>query len=433
MPQVSKSCILFSINVIFVGQNNTMNKILRKVKVIDSRSKYHSQVVDIKIENGIITEIAKSIKSEKGFEVIEHENLHVSEGWFDSSVSFGEPGFEERETIKNGLDTASKSGFTAVAFNPNTNPVLDNQALINFVKQKANGHTTKLYPIAAMTKDSDTHNLAELFDMKNAGAVAFGDYKKPIENANVLKLALQYVQDFDGLVVAFSQDKHIKGSGIANEGETSTKLGMKGIPNLSEDLQIARNLLLLEYTGGKLHIPTISTKKSAELIKEAKAKGLNVTCSVAVHNLFFTDEVLEGFDSNYKVNPPIRTKEDVQALIKGLKNGTIDMITSDHNPLDIEHKKLEFDKATDGIIGLETAFGALNSMLPLDLIIEKLTLSKSVFKIENNPIEIGQKANMTLFNPDVSYVFSEKDIFSKSKNSPFIGKKLKGKVYRVIS
>ncbi len=409
-----------------------MNIILKKAKIIDSRSTYHHQVVDIKIEKGIITEISKSIKPEKGFEVIEHENLHVSEGWFDSSVSFGEPGFEERETIKNGLDTASKSGFTAVALNPNSNPVLDNQALINFVKQKASGHTTKLYPIAAMTQDSDTHNLAELFDMKNAGAVAFGDYKKSIENANVLKLALQYVQDFDGLVIAFSQDKNIKGSGIANESESSTKLGMKGIPNLSEDLQIARNLLLLEYTGGRLHLPTISTKKSVELIKEAKAKGLNVTCSVAVHNLFFTDEVLEGFNSNYKVNPPLRTKEDAQALIKAVKNGTIDMITSDHNPLDIEHKKLEFDKATDGVIGLETTFGVLNSILPLDLIIEKLTLSKSIFNIVNNPVEVGQKANLTLFNPEGNYVFEQENILSKSKNSPFIGKKLKGKVYGVI-
>ena len=410
-----------------------MNTIIKQAKIIDSRSSFHNQKVDIKIENGIITEMAKSIKADKGFEVLEYENLHVSEGWFDSSVSFGEPGFEEREIIKNGLDVASKSGFTAVALNSNTNPVLDNQALINFVRQKAGNHTTKLYPIAALTKNSDTQNLAELFDMKNAGAVAFGDYKKPIDNANVLKLALQYVQDFDGLVVAFSQDKNIKGAGIVNEGETSTKLGMKGIPNLAEDLQIARNLLLLEYTGGKLHIPTISTKKSVELIKEAKAKGLNVTCSVAVHNLFFTDEAVFGFDSNFKVNPPLRSKEDVQALIKGVKNGTIDMITSDHNPLDIEHKKLEFDKATSGTIGLESAFGALNAILPLEVIIEKLTLSKAVFGIENNPIEVGQKANLTLFNPEGSATFSEKEILSKSKNSAFLGAKLKGKVYGVLS
>src|SRR5690606_37478207 len=200
-----------------------MNILIKQAVIVDSRSEFHNQKVDIKIENGTIAEIANNIKADKGFEVLEYENLHVSEGWFDSSVCFGEPGFEERETIKNGLDIASKSGFTAVALNPNTNPILDNQALINFVKQKANGHTTKLYPIAAMTKNSDTHNLAELFDMKNAGAVAFGDYKKTIVNANVLKLALQYVQDFNGLIIAFSQDKNIKGIGIVNEGETSTK------------------------------------------------------------------------------------------------------------------------------------------------------------------------------------------------------------------
>lgn len=409
-----------------------MNTIIKKAKIVDSRSEFHNQTVDIKIEKGIITEIAKNIAEAKGFDSIEHENLHVSEGWFDSSVSLGEPGFEERETIKNGLEAASKSGFTAIALNPNTNPALDNQALINFVRQKAQGAVTKLYPIAAMTQNSDTQNLAELFDMQNAGAVAFGDYKKPIENANVLKLALQYVQDFDGLVIAFSQDKNIKGIGIANEGETSTKLGMKGIPNLSEDLQVARNLLLLEYTGGKLHIPTISTQKSVELIRQAKAKGLNVTCSVAVHNLFFTDEVLQGFDTNYKVNPPLRTKKDVQALIKGLKNGIIDMITSDHNPLDIEHKKLEFDKATSGTIGFESAFGALHKILPLELVIEKLTRSKPVFGIENSPIEVGQKVNLTLFNPDITYTFSEDDILSKSKNSAFVGSKLKGKVYGVV-
>ncbi len=419
--------------MVSTAQHTPMNVIIRKATIIDNRSPFHKQKIDIKIEKGIITEIAKDIKFIDGFELIEYENLHVSEGWFDSSVSFGQPGFEERESIKNGLDVAAKSGFTAVALNPNTNPILDNQALIDFVIQKSKGAQTKLYPIAAMTKNSDAHNLAELYDMQKAGAIAFGDYKKPVENANVLKLAMQYVQDFGGLIIAFSQDKNIKGIGIVNEGETSTKLGMKGIPNLAEDIHIVRNLLLLEYTEGKLHIPTISTKKSVALIREAKAKGLQVSCSVAVHNLFFTDDALIGFDSNFKTNPPIRTKEDVEALLEGLKDGTIDMITSDHNPLDIEHKKLEFDKASDGIIGLETAFGALNTMLPLELLIEKLTLSKAVFNIENQPIAIGQQANLTLFDPDENYVFSEKDILSKSKNTPFIGKELKGKVHRVIA
>jgi len=408
-----------------------MITLIKNATIIDKRSEFNNQNADVKIENGIITDIAKDIQPENDFRIIEHDNLHISEGWFDSSVSFGEPGFEDSETIKNGLNVAEKSGFTAVALNPNTNPVLDNQALIHFVKQKAQNHKVALYPIGAITQNSDTIHLAELFDMKNAGAIAFTDYKKSIEDANLLKLALQYVQDFNGLIIAFSQDKNIKSNGTVNESQTSTKLGLKGIPNLAEDLQIARNLLLLEYTGGKLHIPTISTEKSVDLIRQAKAKGLNVSCSVAVHNLFFTDEILEGFDTNYKVNPPIRTQKDINALIKGLKDGTIDMITSDHNPIDIESKKLEFDKATDGIIGLETTFGVLNKILSLEIIIEKLTLPKSVFGIENTPIEVGQKANLTLFNPKIEYILEEKDILSKSKNSPFIGKKLKGKIYGI--
>jgi len=410
-----------------------MITLIKNTTIIDSRSRFNKQTLDVKINNGIITDIAKNIKIEQNFEIIEYDNLHISEGWFDSSVSFGEPGFEDSETIQNGLDVAQKSGFTAVALNPNTNPILDNQAFIHFVRQRAKNHQVALYPIGAITQNSDTINLAELFDMKNAGAIAFTDYKKPIENANVLKLALQYVQDFNGLIIAFSQDKNIKSNGIVNEGEISTKLGIKGIPGLVEELQIARNLLLLEYTGGKLHIPTISTEKSVDLIRKAKTKGLNVTSSVAVANLFFTDEVLENFDTNYKINPPIRTQKDIKALVEGIKDGTIDMITSDHNPVNIERKKIEFDKATDGIIGLETIFGVLNKILPLEIIIEKLTLSKSIFGIQNNPIEIDQKANLTLFNPETEYIFQEKNIFSKSKNSPFIGKKLKGKIYGIYT
>jgi len=410
-----------------------MITLIKNAIIIDTRSRFNNQRLDIKIENGIIIEIDRNIKTEQNFKIIEYDNLHISEGWFDSSVSFGEPGFEDSETIQNGLDVAMISGFTAVALNPNTNPILDNQALLHFVKQKAQNHLVALYPIGAITQNSNTYNLAELFDMKNAGAVAFTDYKKSIENANVLKLALQYVQDFNGLIIAFSQDKNIKSNGIVNESESSTRLGIKGNPNLAEDLQIARNLLLLEYTGGKLHIPTISTEKSVDLIRQAKRKGLKVSCSVAVANLFFTDEVLEGFDTNYKVNPPIRTQKDVKALVQGLQDGTIDMITSDHNPVAIERKKLEFDKATDGMIGLETIFGAINKILPLEITIEKLTFPKSIFGIENHPIEIGQKANFTLFNPEIEYTFEAKNILSKSKNSPFVGQKLKGKVYQTYT
>ena len=410
-----------------------MNTIIRDAKIIDSESPFHNQTVDILIVDGSIKKIGTSLPNTENATEVKLDNLHVSQGWFDSSVSLGEPGFEERETIANGLDVAARSGFTAIALQPNSYPIIDNQSQINFVKSKAYGHATQLFPIGALTKGSDGKDMTELFDMKNAGAVAFGDYNKSLDNANLLKIALQYVQDFDGLVIAFAEDSNIKGSGVANEGIVSTRLGLKGIPNLAEELQIARNFFLLEYTGGKLHIPTISTAKSVQLIKDAKAKGLNVTCSVAVHHLALTDSTLEGFDTRYKVSPPLRTEIDRKALLAGILDNTIDMITSDHNPIDIEHKKMEFDLAKNGTIGLESAFGALLTVLPLEKVIEKLTAGKATFGIESQTIAEGSKANITLFSPDAKSKFVKENILSKSKNSAFLGIEIKGKAYGIYN
>ncbi len=410
-----------------------MKLIIREAKIVDKQSSFHNQTVDLQIENGIFTKIGAKLPNPEKIEELQLENLHVSQGWFDSSVSLGEPGYEDRETIKNGLLVAAKSGFTAIALQPNSYPIIDNQSQINFVKSKAQNSATDLYPIGALTKNSDGKDLAELYDMKNAGAIAFGDYNKNIDNPNVLKIALQYTQDFNGLVIAFSEDTTIKGNGVANEGIVSTGLGLKGIPNLAEALSVTRNLYILEYTGGKLHIPTLSTAKSIALIKDAKAKGLQVTCSVAVHHLVLTDEKLHGFDTRYKVSPPLRTESDCIALCNGLKDGTIDMITSDHNPIDIEHKKMEFDHAKNGTIGLETAFGALQNILPLELIIEKLTGGKAVFGIEINPIEVGSKAEISMFNPNSESIFTKEMILSKSKNSAFLGEKMKGNVYGIFN
>lgn len=410
-----------------------MNLIIRNAKIIDIQSSFHNQIVDLQIEEGIIKQIGTNLSNLNGFEEIELEDLHLSEGWFDSSVSLGEPGLEEFETIANGLYVAAKSGFTSLALQPNSNPIVDQQAGIHFVKTRAAGFATQIYPIGALTKGSEGTDLAELYDMKNAGAVAFGDYNKNIDNSNLLKIALQYVQDFNGLVIAFSQDSKIKGSGVVNEGIVSTQLGLKGIPNLAEEIQISRNLSLLEYTGGKLHIPTISSAKSVQLIKDAKAKGLEVTCSVAVHNLTLTDEQLSGFDTRYKVTPPLRTDEDRKALLEGVLDNTIDMITSDHNPIAIDYKKMEFEGAKNGTIGLESAFGALLNVLPLDCIIQKLTYGKTVFSIEKSSINIGNNANITLFSTEGSWTFTKESILSKSKNSAFLGCEMKGKVYGIFN
>ena len=407
--------------------------ILKQAKIIDASSPFHNQTMDIKIENGTITQIEKEIQATSGFEVVNVPDLHVSQGWMDSSVSLGEPGYEDRESIENGLKVAAKSGFTAVALQPNSNPIIDNQAQVRFVLDRAKNQATALHPIGALTKGSEGTDLAELFDMKNAGAIAFGDYKKALQNANLQKIALQYVQDFDGLLIAFCQDTTLKGIGIANEGVVSTKLGMKGIPALAEELQVARNLFLLEYTGGKLHIPTISTQGSIKLIKEAKAKGLQVTCSVAVHNLVLNDEELMGFDTRYKVLPPLREEATRKALVEAVLDGTIDCITSDHNPLDIEHKKLEFDLAKDGTIGLESAFGALMTILPLEVIVDKLVSNKLVFNVFNPSVLVGNKADISLFTTEKEWIFAKENILSKSKNSTFLGKKMKGKVIGVYN
>ncbi|WP_198938428.1 dihydroorotase [Tenacibaculum holothuriorum] len=411
-----------------------MTTLLKSATIIDKSSPFHKQTKDILIENGVIQKIDDTINPSENTQIIELENLHISTGWFDTSASFGEPGYEERETIANGLTAAAKSGFTAVAVNPNTQPIVDNKAAIEFLKNKATFSATELYPIGALTQESKGIEMAELYDMQQSGAIAFGDYNKPISNDNLLKVALLYAQIFDGLVLSFPKNKSIAGDGIAHEGVNATRLGLKGIPALAEELQIARDLFLLEYTGGKLHIPTISTKKSVELIKEAKSKELNVTCSVAVHNLVLTDKELIGFDANTKVTPPLRTQEDVNALVEGVKNGVIDIITSDHNPIDVEYKKVEFAIAKNGTIGLESAFSALNTVLDTETIVECLTTKpKNRFNINTESINEGEKVNITLFNPNGTFTFTEDHIYSTSKNSIFLDKELKGKVYGIFN
>ncbi|WNH09711.1 dihydroorotase [Thalassobellus suaedae] len=410
-----------------------MNILIKSATIIDSKSEFHNTTQDLLIENGVITKIASTIKNPNNYQEIALENLHISQGWFDSSVCFGEPGFEERDTIKNGLKTAAASGFTTVAMNANTNPVIDSNSDITFVNSKASNNAVTLLPIGALTVGSQGIDLAELYDMNTAGAVAFSDYQKPISNPNLMKIALQYASNFNGLVCSFPQENKIAGHGVMNEHITSTTLGLKGNPSLAEELQIARDLFLLEYTEGKLHIPTISTAKSVALIREAKKKKLNVSCSVAIHNLYFTDDVLNDFNTHFKVLPPLRTQTDVDALIEGIKDGTIDMVTSDHNPIDIEHKKIEFDHAAYGTIGLESAFGALQSIFTIKKTIELLSKGKTRFGIETTPINIGNKVNISLFNPDTKYTFSTKNIVSKSKNAIFEGEVLKGQVYGIIA
>ena len=405
---------------------------LQSAKIIDPTSSFHGDRLDILICDGIIEKIDKKINADKAT-VIARDDLHLSSGWFDSNVSFGEPGYEERETLSHGLHVAATSGFAHIAYNTNTNPLPTTKADIAFLMRKTADTPTLIHPKAHITTKSKNNQLADLNDLSLAGAVGFSNNKTPIDNPHMLLLALQYARGFDGLIESFPLDPQLCVNGVMHEGIMSTSLGLTGIPNLAEEIRIRRDLSILAYTGGKLHIPTISTAQGVALIRQAKKENLDVSCSVAIHNLMLTDAELEGFDTRFKLMPPLRESSDQKALIKGIKDGTIDMVTSDHQPMDIEHKKMEFEHAAHGSIGLETAYGSLCALFDNQEAATLLSKGKERFGLETSSITKGNRLNVTLFNPEGHYTFSKNDIHSKSKNSIFDGHSLKGKVYGIIN
>lgn len=414
-----------------------MNLLIKQATVVNTQSPHHGKTVDILIERGVLTQIKKNIANEKGVKTVEEEGLCVSAGWLDMQANFCDPGNEHKETLENGLKTAAKGGFTGVCVMSGTNPPLHNKAQIEYVVNRAKGQLTDAFPVGTISYNQEGKDLSEMYDMQLAGAVAFSDFKKPVKDAGLILRALQYTQNINSFIITHADDKTISQGGQMNEGVTSTRLGLKGIPALAEELMIQRNLQILEYTGGRIHFPTISTKGSIDLIKKAKANGLRVTCGVAAHQLLLDETELEGFDTNYKVNPPLRAKEDVNALRRALENGTIDVVVSDHYPQDIESKDLEFDLADNGIVALQTAFNCLVSA------VSKLTPEKVGECLAENPravlglkpvvIKENEDANLTLFTLGGKTTFSEKQILSRSKNSPFIGKTLNGRVIAAIN
>ena len=409
-----------------------MNILVKSAKIIDPTSSYHGNTLDILIRNGKIDKIDKSLNAPKA-SVIQHKNLCVSLGWFDSSVSFGEPGYEERETLKNGLKVAAASGFTQIAYNTNTNPLPTSKADISFLLRSSAHTPTTLYPKGHITKQDNAQQLAELYDLSQAGAICFSNHKKPIDDPHLLLVALQYTRGFDGLVESFPFESQLAVNGVMHEGKVSTSLGLRGIPNLAEEIHIRRDLAILSYTGGKLHIPTISTSEGVGLIRQAKKDKLDVSCSVAIHNLMMTDEELEGFDTRFKLMPPLRESKDQKALLKGLKDGTIDMITSDHQPIDIEHKKVELEHAAYGSLGLETAFGSLCTMMDAEDAALLFNRGKERFGVSQQSIQIGAQADLTLFTADGTTTVSKESILSRSKNSAFLDKELNGTVIGIIN
>jgi len=414
-----------------------MQLIIQSAKVVDPSSPHNGKTVSIFIENGVIKQITGSrLQVPSNTQVIDIEGLHVSPGFFDMQVNFRDPGHEYKEDLLSGCAAATAGGFTGVAVMPGTQPPIHTKSEVEYVKRKTSGNIVDTFTVGAITQNTDGKELSEMYDMHSAGAIAFSDDKKPVSDAGLFMRALLYAKNFKGLILAHCDEKTISLHGHMNEGKTSTTLGLKGIPALAEEVMVARNIFLCEYAGGKMHFQSVSTARSVALIRDAKKKGLKITASVNSHHLALDDSALKNFDTASKVNPPLRTKEDMDALKKGLADGTIDAITSDHSPEDEENKKVEFDYAAFGMIGLEICFALANtySNLKLNDLIKKFVIRpREIFGLLVPKIKEKEKANLTLFLPNKEWKFEEKDIRSKSRNTPFIGKKMKGKIIGVIN
>ncbi len=436
-----------------------MQFLIRSAHVIDAASSFDGQVVDILVENGLIQQIGQNLAASAESRVIESANLHVSPGWVDMRVLAQDPGYEHKEDISSACRAAAAGGFTDIALLPNTQPVIDDKGTLGYVRRMAEGQPVSVHVIAAVTKKTAGEDFTEMLDLHHAGAVAFSDGTHPLQNPDLLLKTLQYLQPINGLLINRPEEQLLTRFGQMHEGVQSTLLGLKGIPALAEELIVERDIRLLHYvlsegTGAAdwgarvraevepvgtppdalLHFATISTARSVELIRQAKAAGLPVSCDVAIHQLVFDDSALAGFDTNLKVNPPFRLPDDVTALWAGLADDTIDAIVSDHSPQDAESKNLEFDQAEFGMIGLETAFAAAvtyNRMLPLPKLIGKFTTRpRQILRIPSCHIAEGQVATMTLFDPTHEWTYER--TFSKSKNSPFLGQSFTGRVVGTI-
>ena len=404
---------------------------VRNVIVQDTHSSHHGQEVDIRIEKGIIQSIVESITK------IDAPKM-ITPGLMDLSSHFNDPGTEYREDLITGLKTACEGGFTDVCILPNTLPAADNRSTIEYILTKGNKQVTSVHPLGALSKKLKGESLAEILDLKESGAVAFTDGIVPVMNAELLLKALQYVQKFNGLVISRPRDLSLSRAGQMHEGMVSTGLGLVGMSSLSEKVIIERDLSILAYTGGRLHIHGISTFESVALIAKAKKSGLAVTCDVILHQLCYSDDHLIYFDTYYKVDPPLRTSKDIQALKLGLANGTIDAIAIDHLPQDVEGKNLEFDLAAFGMIGLQTTFSSLLTLvskeLSLDTLLEKLSKGpRQVLNLPTIKIEEGESAKLTLLDAHLKWHYNEESNVSKSNNSPLFGHELTGKAVGVIN
>lgn len=411
-----------------------MKILIQAAEIVDSQSPFHQKVKNVLINNGRIADIGdKNFTADK---VIKAEGMKLSTGWFDLGSWIGDPGLEHKEDLDSGTRAAAAGGFTEIAVLPNTTPSVQTKNEISYLRQGNGSRLVQVHALASVTRHNKGEELTEMIDLHEAGAVGFTDGLKPVWHTDILLKSLQYLQKFNGLLIDHPEDQWLSLFGQMHEGLNSTMLGLKGIPRIAEDLVVSKNLELLGYAGGRLHLARLSSGKAVDLVRQARKK-LNVSCDITAYQALLDDSLLSSFDTNYKVSPPLREKADQDALIKGLKDGTIDVITSGHMPQDEESKNMEFDLADFGMISLQTVganLQALSRQVDWELLVEKVTVNpRKLLGLEIPRIDVEEQANLTLFNPARKWTLDERTSFSKSKNSPWWGKEITGKAVAVFN
>jgi dihydroorotase len=409
-----------------------MNLLIKGGRVIDPSQKMDA-TLDVLVENGVVKEIGKGLAASAGVETIDAAGKYVVPGLIDMHVHLRDPGLEYKEDIVSGTRAAAAGGFTSVVCMPNTKPTIDNKAVASYIINKARAEGfANVFPVGSITYGLNGERMSEMGELKEAGCVAVSDDGRPVNNAELMRRALEYARGMGIPVISHAEELSLVGEGVMNEGFTSTEIGLKGIPRVAEDIATVRDVMLAEYTRSPIHIAHVSTEGSVRLIREAKARGVRVTCETAPHYFTLTDDAVRGYNTNAKMNPPLREAADVAAIKAGLKDGTIDAIATDHAPHHLDEKDVEFDAAMNGIIGLETSLPLSlklveEGVLTLGLLVEKMSLNPSnILGLNRGTLKAGSIADITVIDPAARWMVEADKLASKSKNSPFLGWNVQG-------